>query len=213
MKKERDAARKRKSFVAADAGWLTRFKAGILGYLEQHDLLAGVLAAAVLPVFYLLLLTALNGFGHAVRQIASLSGWMTLLSAGLGLQVQLYFRLRRLHRLANPNAVAASGGASAFSMAACCAHHAADVLPAFGLAAAASFLSYYQDSFLLLGVLSNVGGLWYMLSCYQDSRLKTAGFLDAFMAFPLKRWLPFYVVSAAALFVAYTASLGFKAMR
>lgn len=171
---------------------------------------AGFLAAAVLPLFYLVLLTWLNGFSHAVRQIASLAGWMFVLSLGLGLQVQLYFRLRRLHREANSGAVAAAGGASAFSMAACCAHHVSDVLPAFGLAAAASFLSYYQDSFLLLGVLSNVGGLLYMLSCYRDSRLKTGGLLDGALAWPLKEWLPQYVVAAAALFVAYTASLWFK---
>ncbi|MBI4361331.1 hypothetical protein HY572_06190 [Candidatus Micrarchaeota archaeon] len=187
-------------------------KDGLTSYLERHDVLAGVLAAAVLPAFYLALLTGLNGFGHALLQISSLAGWMALLSTGLGLQVQLYFRLRRLHREANAQGVAASGGASAFSMAACCAHHAADVLPAFGLAAAASFLSYYQDSFLLLGVLSNIGGLGYMLSCYQDSRLKTDGFLDAALRFPLKEWLPFYVVAAAALFVAHAASLWFKSI-
>lgn len=188
-------------------------KGGFFHWLEHHDVLAGALAALVLPAFYLALLTWLNGFGHALRQIAELAGWMALLSVGLGLQAQLYFRLRRLHREANSGAVAAAGGASAFSMAACCAHHVSDVLPAFGLAAAASFLSYYQDSFLLLGVLSNVGGLWYMLSCYRDSRLKTDGFLDGALKWPLKEWLPFYVVVAAALFVAYTASLWFNAIR
>ncbi len=187
--------------------------AGLVHWLETHDQLAGILAALVLPAFYLVLLTALNGFSHALRQIGSLAGWMALLSLGLGLQVQLYFRLRRLHREANSAGVAAAGGASAFSMAACCAHHVSDVLPAFGLAAAASFLSYYQDSFLLLGVLSNAGGLLYMLSCYRDSRLKTDGFLDGALKWPLKEWLPFYVVTAAALFVAYTASLWFNSIR
>ncbi|MBI5225714.1 hypothetical protein HY994_00560 [Candidatus Micrarchaeota archaeon] len=191
---------------------IRHFQAAIL-YLEKHDVEAGILAAAVLPGFYLILLTAIGGFSHALRQTASLTGWMAILSIGLGLQVQLFFRLRRLHGQADSGGVAASGGTSAFSMAACCAHHVADVLPAFGLAAAASFLSYYQDSFLLLGVLSNIGGLWYMLSCYQDSHLKTDGFLDGVMAFPLKAWLPFYLVSAAALFLAFAGSLWVKSLR
>lgn len=185
---------------------------GVFSFFERNDFLAGILAALVLPAFYLALLTLLNGFSHALLQVSSLAGWMAALSLGLGLQTQLYFRLRRLHREANSTAVAASGGASAFSMAACCAHHVSDVLPAFGLAAAASFLSYYQDSFLLLGVLSNLGGLWYMLSCYKDSRLKTGGFLDAFLRFPLKEWLGFYVVAAAAVFLAYTGSLWLKSL-
>lgn len=183
---------------------------GFLAWLEQHDVLAGFLAAAILPAFYLALLTGFGGFAHAVRQIASLAGWMAVLSVGLGLQVQLYFRLRRLHRQDGTAGMVAAGGTSAFSMAACCAHHVSDVLPAFGLAAASSFLSYYQDAFLLLGVLSNLGGLWFMLACYRDSRMETGGFLDVFLRFPLKAWLPFYVVSAAALFVAYASSLWLK---
>jgi len=64
----------------------------------------------------------------------------------------------------------------------------------------------------LLGVLSNLGGLLYMLSCYRDARQKTGGFLDFALRWPLKEWLPLYVVAAAALFVAYTASLWYRSV-
>jgi hypothetical protein len=48
-------------------------------------------------------------------------------------------------------------------MVACCAHHLTDVLPLIGLAGAAVFLTAYQSIFLLLGLLSNVVGIVYLL--------------------------------------------------
>lgn len=47
---------------------------------------------------------------------------------------------------------------------ACCAHHLTDLLPLMGLAAAAAFLTHYQLVFILVGVVSNLLGLTYMLS-------------------------------------------------
>lgn len=59
--------------------------------------------------------------------------------------------------------VALGGGTGAGSMVLCCAHHIADVLPLMGLSAAALFLSKYQILFFSVGIISNLGGIVYMI--------------------------------------------------
>ncbi len=180
-----------------------------LEFFERHDKLAGLFAAAFLPLFYLTILSGIGGVPHALLQLSSMAPWVAALSIGLGLQAHLYFRLKWLHRNSGADAkgMAAAGGTSTGAMLACCAHHASDVLPVFGLAAAASVLAYYQDFFLLFGLLSNGAGLLYMLSCYQKNSLKTGGFLDGLFRLDLKRALPFYIVSSAALLSAFLVKL------
>ena len=52
-------------------------------------------------------------------------------------------------------------------MAACCAHHLADVLPLLGLSGVAIFLVRYQLFFIVVGVLSNIVGITIMLETIQ----------------------------------------------
>ncbi|MBI5035812.1 hypothetical protein HZC09_00565 [Candidatus Micrarchaeota archaeon] len=198
-------ATKGKQRTAENQRQYPRGSTSVLDYFERHDKLAGTLAAAFLPLFYFAILGAIGGIPHALLQLSSMAPWIAALSVGLGLQAQLYFRLKRLHRNGSADAkgIAAAGGVSTGAMLACCAHHASDVLPVFGLAAAASVLAYYQDFFLLFGILSNGAGLLYMLSCYQKTGLKTGGFLDLLFRTDLKRVLPFYLVSSAALLLVF----------
>ncbi|MCF8065273.1 MAG: hypothetical protein K9K36_08520, partial [Desulfarculaceae bacterium] len=96
--------------------------------------------------------------------------WLLALSLGLGVQATLYtlFRatLRERARRSARKALAASGGISGLAMAACCSHYLAAFLPAIGLpflSGAAAALEEYQDWFFLVGVLSNLFGIWLML--------------------------------------------------
>lgn len=50
----------------------------------------------------------------------------------------------RQRRVSTRASVATSGGVSAGSMAACCAHHLADFLPLLGLSGLAAYLASYQ---------------------------------------------------------------------
>ena len=86
--------------------------------------------------------------------------WITF-----GIQAALFSILR--FRLFIPTTVAArsgavmgtSGGTSMTAMVACCIHHVTDVLPVLGLSAAATFLTRYQQPFMLLGLGMNTFGI------------------------------------------------------
>jgi hypothetical protein len=95
-------------------------------------------------------------------------------------------------------------------MVACCAHHLADVLPLIGFAGAALFLADYQTLFLLLGLLSNIVGIVYMLGTLHRHRLfpETRGLLAVFMHWPVERtFIPTAVISAVVFVAAVIAAL------
>ena len=54
------------------------------------------------------------------------------------------------------------GPTSAVSMAACCAHHVADLLPFLGLFSAASFLTRFQIPIMSAALVLNLVGLVYL---------------------------------------------------
>ena len=61
-----------------------------------------------------------------------------------------------------------SGPTSAISMAACCAHHVADLIPLVGLVSAASFLVKYQIPAMVFALLLNLGSLGYNLRRWRQ---------------------------------------------
>jgi hypothetical protein len=97
----------------------------------------GITTAAGVIGFYLGLLTLVSDWSHAMSQFAQYWGWIIALATGLGIQAALfaYFRnrLKRKTTTAAKTSLAASGGMSTASMAACCAHYLVAFLPAFGL--------------------------------------------------------------------------------
>jgi hypothetical protein len=133
------------------------------------------MASVALFAAYVLILTALESFGHAIQQFAQLWYLMAPLITGFGVQIGLFSYVRtESRRMASGGAtgsVAASGGVSAGSMVLCCLHHVTDVLPLIGLSAAALFLAQYQVFFLVLGVLSNIIGIFMMLNIMQRNGL------------------------------------------
>jgi len=95
--------------------------------------LFGVTAAAGVIGFYLGLLTLVSDWYNAKSQFAQYWGWIIALATGLGIQATLFAYIR--HQLkgkaitAAKSSMAASGGVSTASMAACCAHYLVAFLP------------------------------------------------------------------------------------
>jgi hypothetical protein len=130
---------------------------------------AGLLGSAFLTGLYLGLVSWAEGFQHAIEFLLQ-DRWIVLpIILGFGVQVALYVILKK--RLFTPVAsvgpsgvmTGTSGATSTIAMAACCAHHVADVLPILGLTAAATFLAEYRTAFMLIGLGTTLVGITVML--------------------------------------------------
>lgn len=172
--------------------------------LRRRGLVGALVAATGLLTVYLLTLALANSLEHALTEFVRLWPWMTALVGGFAAQVGLFVYVKAATRDADgarAGGVMASGGASTLSMVACCAHHLTDVLPLVGLAGAAVFLTTYQSLFLLVGVLSNVVGLLYVLglvrrhALYPDRR----SVLSLAVAWPVDRAVPHAIIGSGVL--------------
>lgn len=137
---------------------------------KRASVVAGVVAAAAVVGFYLGLITLTSDWFNARAQFSDYRGWVLALALGLGLQVGLFTHIRRalagLRIKGSTKGIAASGSVSGVAMALCCSHYLAVILPAIGLpflSGAVAGLAQYQTLFFLLGVVSNILGLSYML--------------------------------------------------
>ena len=136
--------------------------------IKKHVFI-GVVAAVLLLGVYVGIIGVVQGLAHAWEQTERLWYWVLALAAGFGIQAGLFSFIRQSlrQRRAATAGVAVSGGVSAGSLAACCAHHLGDVLPLLGLSGVSAFLVSYQQFFIILGVLSNVVGITIMLDTIQ----------------------------------------------
>ncbi|OGO39549.1 MAG: hypothetical protein A2147_08160 [Chloroflexi bacterium RBG_16_57_8] len=136
----------------------------------RRPIVAGIAAAVLLLVVYGGIIALVQGWDHALDQTAKLWYWVVILAAGFGAQAGLFVFIRqelKARQKATTASVATSGGVSAGSMAACCAHHLTDVLAAIGISGLAAFLVSYQVAFIVIGVLSNMVGISIMLETIQ----------------------------------------------
>lgn len=125
--------------------------------------LYGLVASLGLLSLYGITMTLLSGWPATIEQFRALWYLMLPLTAGFGVQVGLYAKLKATMKQ-KANAALASGGTSAsVSMLACCAHHATDVLPFLGLSGASIFLTRYQTSFLTISLGVNAIGVGIMV--------------------------------------------------
>jgi len=133
----------------------------------------GILGAILLAAIYFGIVSWAESPEHALDLFWD-DRWLVIpILLGFGIQAALYSVLKlRLYLPASSNtpgpgavnpAPAASMGAggttSTVAMAACCAHHATDVLPILGLSAAATFLAEYRIAFMAAGLASNIIGI------------------------------------------------------
>ncbi len=130
----------------------------------------GAAAALAVVAFYLGLITLTSDWSYAVYQFSQNGGWVIALAVGLSLQVGLFARMRNIMAGVKSKGagkgIAASGSVSGIAMALCCSHYLATILPVIGLpflSGAVAGLAEYQTAFFIVGIISNILGLAYML--------------------------------------------------
>lgn len=95
-----------------------------------------------------------------------------LLIGGFGLQVGLFTYFKSLNAISCGTTIA-SGSISGISMILCCSHYLLNILPFLGSIIGISglaFLTKYTPHFLILGIVSNIVGIWIMF--YQVKKYK-----------------------------------------
>jgi copper chaperone CopZ len=161
-------------------------------FAQPRPYLIGMTAALGVVGFYLGLITLTADWYFARSQFSEYRWWILALAAGLGVQAILYTALRGQlmgrHKKAAKSSLAASGGLSTASMAACCAHYLVVFLPALGLpflSTALASLDQYQTYFFLVGVISNLFGIGLMLRLLaKNGMLPRLGLLGNLAYFP-----------------------------
>ena len=146
---------------------------------------AGLAGALLLTGLYFAIVSLAESPAHAAQLFWEDRAIVLPIILGFGVQVALYTVLKK--RLFVPVAqtgpsgalTGASGGMSAAAMVACCAHHAADVLPLVGLTAAATLLAEYRIPFMLLGLGTTITGIVVMLVILWRERKKALGMVLA----------------------------------
>jgi hypothetical protein len=139
---------------------------------------AGLAGALLLTGLYFAIVSLAESPAHAAQLFWEDRAIVLPIILGFGVQVALYTVLKK--RLFVPVAetgpsgalTGASGGMSAVAMVACCAHHAADVLPLVGLTAAATLLAEYRIPFMLVGLGTTIAGIAVMLVILFRERRK-----------------------------------------
>ena len=138
--------------------------------MKRRPLFFGIAAGLAVIGFYLGLISLTSDWYNAKAQFIGYRWWIVSLAIGLGLQVGLFTHMRhvfaRSHMKGAASGMAASGGISGAAMVLCCSHYLAGLLPIIGLpflSAAVAGLAQYQTLVFLVGVISNILGLTYML--------------------------------------------------
>lgn len=133
------------------------------------SIIVGIISTAGLFLFYALTMRFLAGSWDAVWwQFRQLWYLMLPLIVGFGIQIGLFSYIKLLSRSANNKMMAASSATSAVSMVACCAHHAVDIAPLLGISALSFWLTAYQKELLLIGIISNLIGVFYLLKIIKN---------------------------------------------
>jgi hypothetical protein len=125
--------------------------------------LAGLLGAAALVAAYFGIVAVAQSAAHARGLLWEDRYFVGGIAAGFGTQIGLFVWLHLAAaraRAAGAAGLAAAGtGTSSAAMVACCAHHAADVLPLAGASAAAVFLSEYRLPLMAIGLATNAAAI------------------------------------------------------
>lgn len=133
-----------------------------VGRFSRRSVLAGLLAAFGMAVFYALVVGFASGSARHLGEQASQDWYLlAVVIGGFAVQVACFVELRGRERLRATEAAAggAAAGASTAGMIACCAHHLADLLPFLGATGLAAFLYDYRLAFVLVGVGVNTIGI------------------------------------------------------
>ena len=140
---------------------------------QNSFVLHGIAASMLLSLTYFLIASVAESFDHATTQFLSLSYLFLPLIASFGIQIALFSYSRQQSREMQKGkmGVTTSGGVSTASMIACCLHHVTDVTALVGLTTVSLFLTTYQPAFILVGILSNIMGIFTILVFLQKNKL------------------------------------------
>lgn len=124
----------------------------------------GTIAAMLLLVVYVVVVSAVSGWAFMLEQFAAFWYFIVVLAAGFGLQIGLFVRLRDIarHRGASGKMVAVSGGTSTAAMISCCAHYLTNVVPVLGATGFVAVVAQYQTELFWVGLAFNVAGVAYV---------------------------------------------------
>lgn len=131
----------------------------------------GIIGSLALLLIYFLLVGTLQGMPYAIGRLLELWYLMVPLVIGFGFQIGFFSCFRSSMKMSSKS-TATSGGVSGVSMVACCAHHVTDMIPLIGMSALGLFLLQYQSSFLVLGIVSNVVGIMFMMNTAKKNNTK-----------------------------------------
>lgn len=118
-------------------------------------------------LFYFLVMGLLSrSVAETLTQFRQLWPWILALSAGFGIQVGLYTKMKVVLKEGenqNKGMIVATGTTSSFGMLACCAHHLVEALPIIGLSALSVLLVRYQTPILVGSLGINLLGIVLMI--------------------------------------------------
>jgi Cu+-exporting ATPase len=130
----------------------------------MRPILIGFLAAALLLAVYFAVLTLVSGREFAFAQFGQFWYFILPLTAGFGIQVGLYTRLRVVTRHTDNSGkvVAVTGGTSTAAMISCCTHYLANVVPVLGATGFVALAAQYQTELFWVGLFFNAAGVIYV---------------------------------------------------
>ncbi|MBI4119009.1 MAG: hypothetical protein HY452_01980 [Parcubacteria group bacterium] len=126
--------------------------------------LYGALASFILLGVYFATLTLVSGWDFAQSQFISFWYFIVTLAIGFGVQIGLYSYLQNLihNGQGGGKVLGVTGATSTAAMISCCAHYLTNLLPILGVAGVVTFVAQYQTQLFGLGLLFNLGGIFYM---------------------------------------------------
>jgi len=125
----------------------------------------GFVAGLSLLGVYFLILNLVSGWEFTKIQFKGNWYWIIGLATGFGIQIGIFTYLRALYRAkVSGKIVVASGTTSTIAMISCCAHYLINILPIIGISGLAVFLGQYQTELFIVGAISNLAGISYLLS-------------------------------------------------
>lgn len=141
--------------------------------IMKDPLIYSILSFVGLILFYFLTMGLISrSWAVTLAQFKALFLWMVAISLSFSAQVYLFLSLRkRVGGGLGGHLVTTTATTSTFSMVACCAHHATDLLPLLGLSALTLFLTNYQKPILTLSLVLNIVGFLFMLKKFLKMRV------------------------------------------
>lgn len=128
---------------------------------KSNAIVYGILAGTGLLIFYLTFISIFQGIEVAFLNLRNQWYYTFPLAIGFGIQIGLFTSIK--HTTQITGTVAATGTFSGGSMVACCSHYLLNIIPIVGVSGLSLFLVKYQSWFLVVGIISNVIGIFIML--------------------------------------------------